>query len=303
MASQSLPADLLGAHVSAAGGVDAAPARAAALPARAFQLFTKNQNRWTALPLEANTVAAWQAALAGHGLSCRLVCCHDSYLINLAATDALVRRRSIAAFVDEIERCARLGIPFLVFHPGSHLGAGEMAGLRRVARELDACVDKAGAGKVPGTQSVLLCLETTAGQGTNLGWRAEHLRDIIAASRHAERLAVCLDTCHVFAAGYDLRTPAAWAKTAAAFDAAVGLDRVRVLHLNDATRDLGSRVDRHARIGAGTLGAAAFRHVLRDPRLAGALGILEVPGGDAAYAEDLAKLRRLRGRIPAPAAF
>ena len=290
------PDDLLGAHVSTAGGVATAPARAAALPARAFQIFTRNQNQWVGRPLTDETVAAWQAQLAAHGLCARRVCVHDSYLINLAAVDAEVRRKSRVAFTDEIVRCARLDIPFLVFHPGSHLGAGEAAGLAAVARELDICLEEAGE---PG---VTLCIETTAGQGTNLGWRAEHLRDIIAASRHPDRLGVCLDTCHVVAAGYGLGTAREWTETAAVFADAVGLDRIRVLHLNDSKKPRGSRVDRHERIGRGTLGEAPFRHVLRETRLAHALGILEVPGGDEAFAEDLALLRRLRDRRAVPPA-
>ncbi len=302
MTGRRPPADLLGAHVSTAGGPGAAPARAAALPARAFQIFTRNQNQWRPKPLDDGAVAAWREALAACGLDPAHVCAHDSYLINLAATDPATLARSVEAFVDEIERCARLGIPRLVFHPGSHLGAGEAAGLAAVARALDLCLERAGAGRVDGTETVTLCLETTAGQGTNLGWRAEHLRDVIAASRHPDRLAVCLDTCHVFAAGYGLDPPQEWERTAAAFAATVGLDRVRVLHLNDSRRPRGSRVDRHERIGRGALGLGAFRNVLRDPRLAHALGILEVPGGDEAYAEDLARLRRSRGRPPAPAA-
>lgn len=287
------PRDLLGAHVSTAGGVFMAPGRAAALPARAFQIFTKNQNQWQSKPLDDETAARWQAALAEHGLDAGHVCSHDSYLINLAATDAVVLRRSLAAFRDEIERCARLGIPYLVLHPGSHLGAGETAGLAAVARHLDRCLEEAAAA---GAAGVTLCLEITAGQGTNLGYRFEHLRDIIAASRHPDRLAACFDTCHAFAAGYALATPAQWRATAAAFDATVGLDRIRVLHLNDSKKGQGSRVDRHERIGQGELGDAPFRHILRDRRLAQALGILEVPGGDPAWAEDLARLRRLAGR-------
>jgi deoxyribonuclease-4 len=141
---------------------------------------------------------------------------------------------------------------------------------------------------------VTLCIEATAGQGTNLGWRFEHLRDIIAASRHPDRFGICLDTCHVFAAGYRLQTPDEWAQTTAAFDAAVGLARIRVMHLNDSRRELGSRVDRHERIGEGQIGAVPFGHILRDARLAHALGILELSGGDEIYAEELAKLRALR---------
>lgn len=290
------PRDLLGAHVSIAGGVHTAPARAAALPARAFQIFTKNQNQWHAAPLSDAAVARWEHELAAHGLQAAHVCSHDSYLINLAAVDPTVLSRSRDALVDEIERAARLGIPYLVLHPGSHLGRGEMHGVRAVAESLDCCLERAGAGRVPATERVTLCLETTAGQGTNLGYRFEQLRDIIAASRYSHRLAVCLDTCHVFAAGYPLRTAAEWRGTAGALDAAVGLARVRVVHLNDSKKGPGSRVDRHERIGRGELGEAPFGHLLRDRRLAGALGILEVPGEDAAYAEDLALLRRLRRR-------
>lgn len=292
--SAPLPADLLGAHVSTAGGVHAAPARAAALPARAFQVFTKNQNQWAGKPLVEEDVARWRSELAAHGLEARHVCSHDSYLINLAAVDPEVRRRSVAALVDEIERAGRLGIPLLVMHPGSHLGAGEAAGLAAVARELDACLEKAGAGRHgDACAGVTLCLETTAGQGTNLGHRFEHLRDILAASRYPQRLAVCLDTCHVFAAGYALEPPAAWRRTLAALDAAVGLPRVRVAHLNDSKREFGSRVDRHERIGRGAIGTAPFRRLLREKRLAHALKVLEIPGGDEAFAADLALLREL----------
>jgi len=286
--------DLLGAHVSVAGGVFHAPGRAAALPAAAFQIFTKNQNQWRGKPLTDEAVARWNEELTRFQIQPGHVCSHDSYLINLAATNQQTRRRSLAALVDEIERCARLGIGLLVLHPGSHLGAGEAAGLRKVARNLDRCLEEAGAGPVPGTAVVDICLETTAGQGTNLGYRFAHLREIIADSRHGDRLQVCLDTCHVFAAGYSLTNRYQIGKTLAALDTAVGLERVKVLHLNDAKRECGSRVDRHARIGRGFIGREPFRLLLRKRRLAGALKILEVPGGEQAFAEDLALLRRLR---------
>ncbi len=294
---QSVPPpanDLLGAHVSAAGGVDRAPARAAALPSRAFQLFTKNQNQWVGKPLSDTTVAAWFEQLAACGLSPEHTCSHDSYLINLAATRRENLEKSRTAFVDEIERCARLRIPYLVWHPGSHLGEGETAGIAAVARNADRCLEEAAAGPVAGTDDVLLCIETTAGQGTNLGWRFEHLRDIIAASRYPDRYGVVVDTCHVHAAGYDVVTPAGWRRTLAELDAAVGLERVKVVHLNDSRRERGSRVDRHARIGEGTIGAEAFGHIVRTRRLRHALMILEVPGGEQAYREDLQLLRTLR---------
>jgi deoxyribonuclease-4 len=288
--------DRLGAHVSTAGGDDRAPARAAALPAGAFQIFSKNQNQWAAPPLPNETVEAWFRQLAAHGFTPGDVCVHDSYLINLAATDPANLRRSRAAFVEEIERCAQLEIPWLVLHPGSHLGAGEPAGLTAVAANLDHCLETVAGGRVTGTERVRLCLETTAGQGTNLGYRFEHLRDILAASRYPDRLAVCFDTCHVFAAGYPLQTTNEWQRTLARFDGAVGLERVAVVHLNDSRRELGSRVDRHARVGAGEIGAEALGRVVRTRRLRSALMVLEVPGGDEAYAEDLALLRGLRRR-------
>ena len=289
----ALPADLLGAHVSVAGGIANAPARAAALPARAFQIFTKNQNQWEGKPLTDDALAAWFTSLADHGLKATDVCSHDSYLINLAAPVKETLERSRLALVDEIERAARLGIGLLVLHPGSHVGTGEAVGLAAVARNLDRCLEEAGNGPIAGTDSVILCLETTAGQGTNLGHRFEHLRDILAASSHPERLGICLDTCHLFAAGYPLQSPSQWRRTLDKLNRAVGLDRVRVLHLNDSRRQFGSRVDRHARIGGGEIGAQPFRHVLRTRRLAGAIKILEVPGGDEAFAADLALLRRL----------
>jgi deoxyribonuclease-4 len=285
--------DRLGAHVSTAGGIFRAPARAAALPAGAFQIFTRNQNQWRARPLAAEDVARWFGELAAAGLSADRVCSHDSYLINLASPDRALRARSRAALRDEIERCARLGIPYLVLHPGAHMGRGEAAGLAAVARELDRAVEEAGADPTPGTEGVLLCLENTAGQGTGLGWRFAHLRDILAASHHPERLGICLDTCHLFAAGHGLETPARWRRTLTRLDAAAGLERVRVLHLNDSRRERGSRVDRHARIGQGEIGREPFRHILRTRRLADALKVLETPGGEEAFREDLALLRRL----------
>jgi deoxyribonuclease-4 len=271
-----------------------APSRAAALPCGAFQIFTKNQAQWSAPPLTGAVADAWFAALAEHGYRPSDVCAHDSYLINLAATDARNLALSRRAFVDEIERCARLGIPWLVLHPGSHLGAGEAAGLKAVAANLDRCLETAASGRVAGTASVTLCLETTAGQGTNLGHRFAHLRDIIAASRHPERLAVCLDTCHALAAGYPVDTAGGWRRTVDRLEAAVGLARVKVVHVNDSRRARGSRVDRHARVGAGHLGRAALGRVVRTRRLRDAFMILEVPGGERAFAEDLALLRRLR---------
>ena len=295
-ADERVVTDRLGAHVSVAGGVDRAPARAAALPAGALQIFTRNQNQWLGKPLTDEINDRWFTELQRYGLSAELVCSHDSYLINLASPDPVNLTRSVDAFIDEIQRCARLHIPYLVFHPGSHLGRGETVGLAAVAANLDRCIEAAAAATVAGTEQVLLCIETTAGQGTNLGHRFAHLRDIIAASRYPDRLAICIDTCHVFAAGYRLITPNQVRATLREMHTDVGIDRGKGVHLNDTKRGRGSRVDRHARIGAGEIGVDCFGTIVRYRRLRDALKILEVPGGDEAYAEDLALLRRLAGR-------
>jgi deoxyribonuclease-4 len=289
----TLPHDLLGAHVSIAGGVANAPGRAASLPAKAFQIFTKNQNQWRGKPLTRADAADWFEQLHKHDLSTQHVCSHDSYLINLASPDKTLLRRSCAAFVDEIERCARLAIPALVFHPGSHMGRGEMTGLTAVAHSLDRCIEDAASGGVDGVADVLLCIETTAGQGTNLGYRFEHIRDIFAASHYPERLGACLDTCHIFAAGYRLDSPYQIRKTLSAFQTKVGLEKIKVIHVNDSRRECGSRVDRHARIGRGEIGSVSLRTILRSQRLRHAIKVLETPGGEEAYREDLEKLRRL----------
>ena len=169
-------------------------------------------------------------------------------------------------------------------------------GLTAVAHHLDRCLEDAGGGQVGGVENVFLCIETTAGQGTNLGYRFEHLRDIIATSRYPERLAACLDTCHIFAAGYRLDSPYQIRKTLSAFDATVGLEKIKVVHMNDSRREWGSHVDRHARIGRGEIGSAPFRTLLRSQRLKHTIKVLEIPGGEDAYREDLALLRRLTRR-------
>jgi deoxyribonuclease IV len=197
-------------------------------------------------------------------------------------------QKSLDAFADEIERCEQLGIPFLVFHPGSHVGAGEPAGLQRIADSLNAVLSQK---PKHGTR---VLLENTAGQGSNLGYRFEHLAEILARTNYPDRLGVCLDTCHLFAAGYDLRTLAACEATFREFDAIVGLGRVKAFHLNDSKKSLGSRVDRHENIGNGQLGLEPFRFLLNDARFAGIPMLLETPGGGEAYRTDLKTLRSLK---------
>lgn len=277
----------LGAHVSTAGGADKAPANAEAIGAECMQVFTRNQNRWTSPPITPTAAARYAAELERTGV--RPVLAHDSYLINLAATAEETAERSVAAFVDELERAGLLAIPYLVMHPGSHLGAGVEAGLARFTDQLDRCLDQAGP-----DNRVMVLLETTAGQGTNLGSELSQLRDIIGRSRHPQRLGVCADTCHLLAAGYDLSSREGYERTVEEIAAMVGLDRLRAWHLNDSKKGLGSRVDRHADLGEGELGLPPFRWLVTDPRFAELPGVLETPAGPEGWAEQLVTLKAMR---------
>ena len=277
---------LLGAHVSTSGGVDKAPANGKGLGCDAIQVFTRNQMQWRARPLSELEIAGFREGLKECGI--RATVSHDSYLINLGSHEPVTLQKSLEAFADEIERCEQLGISFLVFHPGSHVGSGEAAGLQRIADSLNAVL-----GQKPKYRTQVL-LENTAGQGSNLGYRFEQLADILAKTENPNRLGVCLDTCHLFASGYDLRTRSTYEATFEEFDAIVGLGRVKVFHLNDSKKSLGSRVDRHENIGKGELGLEPFRFLLNDPRFAGLPMLLETPGGDEAYRIDLTTLRSLK---------
>jgi deoxyribonuclease-4 len=270
---ESLPADSckFGAHMSIAGGCDRAVWAAHAVSFETVQLFTKNNNRWQARPLSTEHTAAFRSALSRTGIVHPVA--HTSYLINLASPDDALRRKSLGALVEEVERCQQLGIADLVVHPGAHMGQGEEAGLARIAGSLDE-VHRRTEGS-----AVVIDLETTAGQGTNLGYRFEHLRGILDRVRCPERLGVCGDTCHIFAAGYPLGTSEEYDETIDRLDRSVGLDRLRVWHLNDSCRECGSRVDRHAAIGAGRMGLEPFRHLVNDPRFRHRPMILETPKG------------------------
>jgi deoxyribonuclease-4 len=249
----------VGAHVSAAGGVENAPLNATRIGARAFALFTKNQKQWQAKPLSAESIAAFKKNLAAAGISPRHVLPHDSYLINLGHPDAEKRQKSVMALLEEARRAELLGLPFLNFHPGSHLGA----------LEEDHCLDLIADGMIRilgETASVGLLVESTSGQGGNVGYRFEHLARILARVNRPRRSGICLDTCHVFAAGYDLRTPEAYEETMRLFDKVVGRPFLRAAHLNDSKGELGSRKDRHDSIGRGKLGTEAFRLLMNDPR-------------------------------------
>ncbi|HNP86196.1 MAG TPA: deoxyribonuclease IV [Kouleothrix sp.] len=277
-----------GAHMSISGGLHKAFALGEQAGCDTIQIFSKNQQQWRGKPLGDAEIAQFKAEQQRTGFGPLVV--HDSYLINLASPKDDLWEKSIAAFGDELERCAALGIPYLVTHPGAHTGAGEAAGLAREITALNRLLD-AGVGG-----DVVILLETTAGQGTCLGYRFEHLAELIAGATHPERLAVCVDTCHMLAAGYDIRTPEAYTATFAEFDRVIGLGKIKAFHLNDSQKDLGSRVDRHTHIGAGCIGLEGFRAIVNDPRFQGLPMLLETPKGDD-LAEDIANLARLRSLI------
>ncbi|MBY0456025.1 MAG: deoxyribonuclease IV [Gemmataceae bacterium] len=278
---------LFGAHLSIVKGLHAAVAEATALGCDTIQIFTKNASHWTADPLAEDAIRAFKQAVAGSALKHLTV--HDSYLINLASADEAMFEKSIAAFVDEMERAESLGIDYLVTHPGAHLGAGEEAGVTRVIEGYEQALARTKGFRVR------VLLETTAGQGTTLGAKFEHLGQILQRANCADRLGVCFDTCHVFVAGYPIDTEAGYAETFQKFDAAVGLSRLKLFHVNDSAKPLGSRVDRHAALGRGEIGAAAFRRLVNDPRFRDHPMILETPKtDDAGKPMDGVNLKLLR---------
>jgi deoxyribonuclease-4 len=280
----------LGAHVSTAGGVDQAITRATEAGMTACQIFTKNQRQWRAKPLDPAEAERFRDQWAASPI--KLVVAHDSYLINLASGDDALWDQSRLAFRDELDRCQALGVPWLVTHPGAPKESGPAAGIVRVAEALN----RIHAERPDDT--VLTLLETTAGQGTTLGRTFEELAENIALVEDQSRVGVCFDTCHVFAAGYEIRDPVGYAETMARFDAILGLARLRAVHLNDSRFPFGSRRDRHAHIGEGELGLAAFANVMNDERLAGLPGILETPQDDPQ--DDVRNLATLRGLVRTP---
>jgi deoxyribonuclease-4 len=273
--------------MSIEGGLHRAIERAAAVRATALQLFVKSARQWSARALAPAEIQAFARGLDAGGLSSATLA-HGSYLINLASPDDTVWHRSIDALALELARCAELGIPQLVIHPGCHMGAGEASGLRRIVRALDRLFTGQG-------QGVHLLLEITAGQGSSLGHRFEQLRWILERARTPERLGVCFDTCHALAAGYDLRSARAYHATFDELERILGLSWLRAFHLNDSRHGLGSRRDRHEHIGHGQLGLTAFRLLLQDPRWRDRPMLIETPKGKdlAADRRNLATLRRL----------
>lgn len=272
---------ILGAHESIAGGPANAFERAAADGGQSLQIFTKNARGWQAKPLADEEAARFRSEAKRTGLP---AIAHCSYLVNLGSEEPEMRSKSLAAFTDELLRCEALGIPYLVVHPGAH--ADEDKGLELIARGLDESMAAA-----KGASTCVL-LEITAGQGSTLGYTFEHLARILGQVRHPKRVAVCLDTCHLYAAGYDIKTPAGYRRTLAQLDEAIGIEQVKAFHLNDCKKPLGSRVDRHEEIGDGELGLEAFRPLLNDPHFAEVVGVLETPE-PSLYRRNLERLRSL----------
>ncbi len=280
----------LGAHVSIAGGLPLALDRGREIGCDTIQIFTSNQTQWKKRLLAAEEVQAFRAGLRSSALSPILA--HDSYLINLASPEKELRDRSIRSFLEEMNRAEALGIAYLVFHPGAHTGAGEDDGLSRVADALRFLLRETAGFRLR------LLIESTAGQGTSLGYRFEHLAALLQLVSDPQRLGICLDTCHLFAAGYDLRTPGAYRQTMKSFDEIVGIGNLYAFHLNDSRKELGSRVDRHEHVGRGHIGWEGFRLLLNDRRFSRLPMVIETPGEDKQFREDLASLRALVSRAP-----
>ena len=281
---------LLGAHVPVAGGLHKAPAHGREIGAEAIQIFTRSQLQWKARPVSGDEAEAFRTAMAESGL--RSVMTHGSYLVNLAALDEKILAQSRATFAADMERCQALGVPYLIFHPGAHLGAGRDEGIAAVARSLDEILSRTRG------LAVMPLLEVTAGQGSCLGHRFEDISEILDRVRAPERLGLCLDTCHLYAAGYDIATPEGYEQTLDELRRKVGLAKVKAFHLNDAKKGLGSRLDRHARIGAGTLGLETFRRIVNDARFEGVPMVVETPGPIAEWKKEVALLQSLRVPVP-----
>lgn len=278
---------LLGAHESVSGGLHLAFARIGQVGGEVLQIFTRNQRQWQPAELQGAEIDLFRAAHEESGAMA--VASHASYLVNLATAQKELREKSITNLVLELQRCAALGVPYVVLHPGSHGGDGVEAGLERFVANLDRAI-------ATSNTPVQVLVETTAGQGTGLGRSFEELAFIIGRSKYRQLLGVCVDTCHIFAAGYELRTAEGYGATIDSLDRTVGLAGVRLVHLNDSKKELGSRVDRHEHIGRGAIGPAGFGNLLNDSRFADVPMVIETPKGED-LAEDRENLRTLRSLI------
>lgn len=274
--------------MSIEGGVFNAPLRGKEVGCDVIQIFTKNNNQWKSKKLTDKEITAFKNNLNKTGI--KAVASHDAYLINLASPKKDVYKKSLDAFYDEMERAEELGLPYLVFHPGAHLGEGEGAGIKQIADSINLLLSKSK------SNNLMLLLEATAGQGTHIGWRFEQLAKIINLIEQKEKMGVCIDTCHIFAAGYDITTEEGYTKTFDEFDRIIGLQRLKLFHLNDSKKGLASRIDRHEHIGKGMLGLKAFKMLLNDERFKDIPMILETPK-EKDMREDRRNLKVLRSLI------
>ncbi len=276
---------LLGAHVSIAGGLKNICAHAKNTGSNAVQIFTKNQLQWSAKELDSNEISSFKKCVISQNLT---VAVHLSYLINLGSTDETIKEKSIGGIIDEIKRCGLLDIKYLVLHPGSNKYLSEEGTIKQIALNLSGIIKQTAELK-----DVILILETTAGQGNQIGYRLEHIARIIELAGNSERLGVCVDTCHIFAAGYDIRTLSEYNKFMKDFEDIIGFNKLKVIHLNDSLKPLGSKVDRHAQVGKGYIGMDAFGFIVNDKRLKNIPLIIETPGSDREHKIDLDILKNM----------
>jgi deoxyribonuclease-4 len=286
----------LGAHMSIEGGVENAPLRGKKAGCQVIQIFTKNNNRWNSRQLTDKDINSFKKNSFDTGVIPSAS--HTAYLINLASPNTEIYKKSLEAFYDEMERAERLGLPYLIFHPGAHLGSGEDAGLKKIADSINILLKKPVPFPETGADGfkLMLLLETTAGQGSHLGYKFEHLSEIIEMVDEKEKMGVCLDTCHIFAAGYDISSEYGYKKTFEDFNKIIGIDRLKAFHINDSKKGLGSRVDRHEHIGKGKIGLTAFKLLLNDAQFKNIPMIIETPKGKT-MREDRRNLSVLKGLI------
>ena len=276
---------LLGAHISISGGIDQAPERGRALTCDCMQIFSKNQMQWKARPLDLDDAESFRSKSVEFKIAETVI--HDSYLINLGSPDKVLLKQSREAFLEEMVRAKHLGVRYLIFHPGAHMGAGEQAGLKKIADSMNWARKEFGSGDVE------LLLEITAGQGSVLGYSFEQLAKIIGYLEDQKSVGMCFDTCHAYAAGYDIKTKKGYESTFDLFEGVLGLSYLKAMHLNDSRGKQGSRLDRHEQIGKGFIGIDGFRNIMNDERFEGIPMVLETPAGDKKYKQELKALRAL----------
>jgi len=276
---------ILGAHVSIAGGLQNAPRNGKSLGCESIQIFTRNQRQWKVKSLETHEIQSFRNEMDVSNI--QIATAHASYLINLGSPEESILIRSREAFCQEFRRCEELGITYLIVHPGAHVGSGEKSGLKTIAESLNFILER------EQDYQTQILLETTAGQGSQLGHRFEHLAEILLQLKEPNQVGICIDTCHIFAAGYDFRTRQGFFHTLEELEKVIGLAKVKAFHLNDSKRELGSRVDRHDHIGEGCIGLEAFRLLVNEKCFDELPMILETPGGEEHYRDNLENIRNL----------